>query len=148
MMIERLSFEDYQNVKNYAVSILNEYKTRGIEKLETDQVAQIVGDIDSLSNPAKTLLYATLLFPSDEEFINVSNELKDNDKIAEHFGRKVSDVIGKQYQIDICARLSMIDFYLERAYLLKYISQKQLFTYISKLEELIRMTKGWIKVSE
>ncbi|MBE6140761.1 MAG: hypothetical protein E7172_04425 [Firmicutes bacterium] len=100
-MIERLSFEDYQNVKNYAVSILNEYKTRGIEKLETDQVAQIVGDIDSLSNPAKTLLYATLLFPSDEEFINVSNELKDNDKIAEHFGRKVSDVIGKQYQIDI-----------------------------------------------
>jgi len=57
-------------------------------------------------------------------------------------------VLKKQYQIDICARLSMIDFYLERAYLLKYISQKQLFTYISKLEELIRMTKGWIKVSE
>ena len=54
----------------------------------------------------------------------------------------------KKYQYDICARLSMIDFYLERAYLLKYISQKQLYSYTSKLEEIIKITKGWIKYNE
>ena len=51
----------------------------------------------------------------------------------------------KQFQFDICARLSMIDFYLERAYMLKYISQKQLYFYTCKLEELIKITKGWMK---
>lgn len=49
------------------------------------------------------------------------------------------------YQYDILARLSMIDFYLERAYLLKYISEKQLRKYSKKLETIIKMTKGWIK---
>ena len=32
----------------------------------------------------------------------------------------------KKYQQDIFSRLSMIDFYLERAYVYKYISEKQL----------------------
>lgn len=50
-----------------------------------------------------------------------------------------------KYQYDVLARLSMIDFYLERAYLLKYISQKQLYNYTQKLEVIIKMTKGWIK---
>lgn len=50
-----------------------------------------------------------------------------------------------KYQYDILARISMIDFYLERAYLLKYISQKQLYNYTKKLEVIIKMTKGWIK---
>jgi len=54
----------------------------------------------------------------------------------------------KNYQYDICARLSMIDFYLERAYVLKYISQKQLYTFTNKLEELIKITKGWMKSNE
>ena len=49
------------------------------------------------------------------------------------------------YQYSILANLSRIDFYLERAYLLKYISQKQLFNYTKKLETIIKMTKGWIK---
>ena len=53
-----------------------------------------------------------------------------------------------KYQHDILARLSMIDFYLERAYLLKYISQKQLYNYTKKLEVIIKMTKGWIKSNE
>ena len=50
-----------------------------------------------------------------------------------------------KYQYDILARVSMIDFYLERAYVLKYISEKQLYNYIKKLEVIIKMTKGWIK---
>ena len=48
------------------------------------------------------------------------------------------------YQQDILARLSMIDFYLERAYNFKYISEKQLYNYSYKLEEIIKMTKGWM----
>lgn len=54
----------------------------------------------------------------------------------------------RQYQIDLCVRISMIDFYLERAYELEYISQKQLYNQIRKLEEILRMTKGWMKLSE
>ena len=49
------------------------------------------------------------------------------------------------YQIDICARISMIDFFLERAYVLKYISEKQLYNYTKRLEEILKMTKGWMK---
>ena len=53
-----------------------------------------------------------------------------------------------KYQYDILARISMIDFYLERAYILKYISEKQLYNYTKKLEVIIKMTKGWIKSNE
>lgn len=42
----------------------------------------------------------------------------------------------------------MIDFYLERAYVLKYISEKQLYNYTRKLEEILKMTKERIKSSE
>ena len=54
----------------------------------------------------------------------------------------------KRYQIDICARIGMIDFYLERAYVLKYISEKQLYNYTKRLEEILKMTKRWMKSSE
>lgn len=54
----------------------------------------------------------------------------------------------KKYQQDIFSRLSMIDFYLERAYMHKYISEKQLYKYSLKLEEIIKMTKGWINSNE
>lgn len=54
----------------------------------------------------------------------------------------------KKYQQDIFSRLSMIDFYLERAYIYKYISEKQLYNYSEKLEEIIKMTKGWMNSNE
>lgn len=54
----------------------------------------------------------------------------------------------KKYQQDIFSRLSMIDFYLERAYVHKYISEKQLYNYSKKLEEIIKMTKGWMNSNE
>ena len=63
-----------------------------------------------------------------------------------YFANNIEDKnIRLKYQYDILARLCMIDFYLERAYLLKYISQKQLYNYTKKLEEIIKMTKGWIR---
>ena len=50
----------------------------------------------------------------------------------------------KDYQIDILARLSMIDFYLERAYEYKYISEKMLYKFSKKLEIIVKVTKGWL----
>ncbi len=48
-------------------------------------------------------------------------------------------------QIEILSRLGVLDFYLERAYLYKYINQKQLFNFTTKLEKIIKMIYGWIK---
>ena len=53
-----------------------------------------------------------------------------------------------KYQLDICSRLSMLDFYLERAFIFEYINDKQLYTYSKNLEEIIKITKGWMKKSE
>ena len=50
-----------------------------------------------------------------------------------------------EYQVDILAKISLIDFYLERAFVLKYISEKQVYKYSVKLQEITKMTNGWIK---
>ena len=52
------------------------------------------------------------------------------------------------FREEILARISMIDFYLERAYLYKYISEKQLHNFSSKLEVIIKVVKAWIKSDE
>ena len=50
-----------------------------------------------------------------------------------------------RYQNKILANIGVIDFLLERAYIYKYISEKQLYKYTKRLEVIIKMTKGWIK---
>lgn len=54
----------------------------------------------------------------------------------------------KAVQTQIIARLSIIDFLLERAYIKKYITEKKLYTYSKRLEEIIKMIKGWMKSIE
>ena len=49
---------------------------------------------------------------------------------------------------EILAKLSMIDFYLERAYIYKYISEKQLHIFSTKLEIIIKVVKAWVKSNE
>ena len=62
-----------------------------------------------------------------------------------YYANNISDKdIKIKCQYDILARLSMIDFYLERAYFYKYISEKQLYNNTKKIETIIKMTKGWI----
>lgn len=62
-----------------------------------------------------------------------------------HLANSINNTIDKKkYQQDIFPRLSMIDFYLERAYMHKYINEKQLYKYSYKLEEIIKITKCWI----
>lgn len=66
-----------------------------------------------------------------------------------HLGNNTTDISEKKhYQVQVIAKLSVIDFYLERAYVLKYINEKQLYNYTNKLEVLIKMTKGWMKLNE
>lgn len=45
----------------------------------------------------------------------------------------------------IIARLSMLDFYFELAYRKKYISEKKCIHFCKKLQNITKMTYGWIK---
>lgn len=51
----------------------------------------------------------------------------------------------REYQEKIIVNIRLLDFYLERAYILKYISQKQLYIYSRKLEVISKMVYGWVK---
>ena len=54
----------------------------------------------------------------------------------------------KAVQTEIIARLSIIDFLLERAYVNKYITEKELHDYSKCLAEIIKKIKDWMKSSE
>lgn len=53
----------------------------------------------------------------------------------------------KAVQAEIIARLSIIDFLLERAYVKKYITEKELYDYSKRLAEIIKMIEDWMKSS-
>lgn len=46
---------------------------------------------------------------------------------------------------EVVAQISMLDFYLERAYKKKYISEKQCMTKSRELETITKMIYKWIK---
>lgn len=48
----------------------------------------------------------------------------------------------------VIVSLKVVDFYLERMYIYKYISQKQLKERTNKLTEINKITRGWIKANE
>ena len=48
-----------------------------------------------------------------------------------------------QYQIDALAKINKIDFYLERAYKLKYISEKQITNKAQELLKINKMLYAW-----
>ena len=51
----------------------------------------------------------------------------------------------KEYQKEILVLLNMLDFYIERGYQYKYLSENQLKKNSNKLIELTKMMYGWIK---
>ena len=51
----------------------------------------------------------------------------------------------KNVQIQILSKLNMLDFYLERAYKKKYISEKQCLSKSNDLANISKMIYGWIK---
>ncbi len=53
--------------------------------------------------------------------------------------------IKKRYQIKALAKINKIDFYLERAYKLRYISESQCTKNCNKLEQINKMLYSWCK---
>lgn len=51
----------------------------------------------------------------------------------------------KDIQMKILSKISMLDFYLERSYLNKYISEKVFQNKANQLNKIIKMVHGWIK---
>ncbi len=49
------------------------------------------------------------------------------------------------YKIEALAKVNKIDFYLERAYKLKYISQKQCQDKSQELIKINKMLYGWLE---
>ncbi len=46
--------------------------------------------------------------------------------------------------LDILASINMLNFYLERCYINKYLSKKQVFNRIDKLDIIIKMVYRWM----
>lgn len=51
----------------------------------------------------------------------------------------------RTYQIKALAKLNKLDFYLERAYKLKYISERQLLNKSNELAKINKMIYSWCK---
>lgn len=49
------------------------------------------------------------------------------------------------YQIMALGKINKLDFYLERAYKLKYISERQLTTKANELAKINKMIYAWCK---
>ena len=48
----------------------------------------------------------------------------------------------------LLSKISMLDFYLERSYLNKYISEKVFQNKCNQLNRITKMIYGWIKENE
>lgn len=46
--------------------------------------------------------------------------------------------------LDILANINMLDYYLERCYMNKYLSKKQVLSRIEKLTTITKMIYGWM----
>ena len=51
-------------------------------------------------------------------------------------------------QMKLLSKISMLDFYLERSYLNKYISEKVFQNKCNQLNRITKMIYGWIKENE
>lgn len=51
----------------------------------------------------------------------------------------------REIQIDILSKISMLDFYLEKSYKNKYISQNECIKKCNQLNKIVKMIYGWIK---
>lgn len=57
---------------------------------------------------------------------------------------KIDDVKKKDIQLNILSKISMLDFYFEKSYKNKYISEKQCSNKCNQLLKITKMVYGWI----
>lgn len=50
-----------------------------------------------------------------------------------------------EYQVVVLSKINILDFYIERAYKMKYISEKQCLKKMYDLDLISKMVFGWIK---
>lgn len=53
--------------------------------------------------------------------------------------------VKRKLQMEILSKLSMLDFYFERSYKCKYISEKECRKKCNQLNKIVKMVYGWIK---
>lgn len=85
-----------------------------------------------------------------KEFLTKDMIYKDALKVLElvFIANEIEDIKEKNHlQIEILAKINMLDFYLERAYKKKYINEKQCLNKSSELEAISKMVYRWIKYS-
>ena len=86
-------------------------------------------------------------FPK-KEYINKDLIYKDSLKVLElvYIANNLDDLEKKKdIQIKIMSKINMLDFYIERAYKKKYISERQCLNKINELEEINKMIYSWIR---
>lgn len=86
-------------------------------------------------------------FPK-KEYINKDLIYKDSLKVLElvYIANNLDDLEKKKnIQIKILSKINMLDFYIERAYKKKYISERQCLNKINELEEINKMIYSWIR---
>lgn len=86
-------------------------------------------------------------FPK-KEFLTKDMIYKDALKILElvYVANEIDDLEEKKrVQIQILAKINMLDFYMERAYKHKYINEKQCMYKTNELEQITKMIYKWIK---
>lgn len=86
-------------------------------------------------------------FPK-KEYINKDLLYKDSLKVLElvYVANHVDNLDKKKdIQIEIVAKINMLDFYIERAYKKRYISEKECLKKVNELEEINKMIYSWIK---
>ncbi len=86
-------------------------------------------------------------FPK-KEFLNKDMIYKDALNVLElvYLANEIKDIKEKiRIQKNIIVKLNMLDFYMERAYKKKYISEKQCLNKTNEISIINRMIYKWIK---
>ena len=79
---------------------------------------------------------------SKDRVYNDALELIEYITLANYEKRKDMKVT---YQIKVLGKINKLDFYLERAYKLKYISERQLIKNVNELAKINKMIYAWCK---
>ena len=80
-----------------------------------------------------------------KDYISRSNFYNKSIEILEliYYANNISNK--KEYQLKLITKISVLDFYIERLYKKKYISESTTIKYSKKLNEITKMVYGWIK---
>ena len=80
-----------------------------------------------------------------KEYILKDSIMRDSLSILELVYKANNSIEKERYFDDICAKISMLDFYFEKSYKNKYINKKVFDKVIFELTTIMKMIYGWMK---